>query len=196
MLDNLKNYNIILASNSPRRKELLEGLGIDFEVRTVKGVREDYPADLPLLDIAQYISAEKAAAYKEGMGKNDLLITADTIVIVGKQVIGKPKDKADACRMLRLLRDKTHQVVTGVCLTTKTVQRKFSVMTDVTFGPLDDEEIDAYVERFSPLDKAGAYGIQEWIGFIGVREISGSYYNVMGLPVQRIYQELKAFPSK
>lgn len=196
MLDNLKNYNIILASNSPRRKELLEGLGIDFEVRTVKGVREDYPADLPLLDIAQYISAEKATAYKEGMGKNDLLITADTIVIVGKQVIGKPKDKADACRMLRLLRDKTHQVVTGVCLTTKTVQRKFSVMTDVTFGPLDDEEIDAYVERFSPLDKAGAYGIQEWIGFIGVREISGSYYNVMGLPVQRIYQELKAFPSK
>lgn len=187
----MRHYNIILASNSPRRRELLKALEIDFEVRTLDGVRETYPEQLPLDDVALYIASEKADAYRALIGEDDLVITADTIVIVDGQVMGKPRDMEDARRMLRVLRDKTHEVVTGVCLTTREEQRRFKVSTLVTFGPLTDEEIEQYVERCRPLDKAGAYGIQEWIGYIGVKGIRGSYYNVMGLPVQRIYRELK-----
>ncbi|WP_308261644.1 Maf-like protein [Prevotella sp.] len=179
---------IILASNSPRRKELLGGLGVDFEVKVLKGVDESYPESLSAPDVAEYIAAEKAAAYT--VKDDELLITADTVVIVGRDILGKPADAADACGMLRELSGKTHQVVTGVCLTTSKEQRRFSVTTDVTFKQLSDAEINYYVDKYKPYDKAGAYGIQEWIGYIGVTALSGSYYNVMGFPVQRVYEEL------
>lgn len=179
---------IILASNSPRRKELLGGLGVDFEVKVLEGVDESYPESLPATDVAEYIAAEKAAAYT--VKDDELLITADTVVIVGRDILGKPADAADACGMLRELSGKTHQVVTGVCLTTSKEQRRFSVTTDVTFKQLSDAEINYYVDKYKPYDKAGAYGIQEWIGYIGVTALSGSYYNVMGFPVQRVYEEL------
>ena len=179
---------IILASNSPRRKELLGGLGVDFEVKVLNGVDESYPDTLPAKDVAEYIATEKAAAYT--VQEDELLITADTVVIVGQDILGKPKDAADACRMLRELSGKTHQVVTGVCLTTSQEQRRFSVTTDVTFKQLSDAEIEHYVDKYKPFDKAGAYGIQEWIGYIGVTALNGSYYNVMGFPVQRVYEEL------
>lgn len=179
---------IILASNSPRRKELLGGLGVDFEVKVLKGVDESYPESLPSTDVAEYIAAEKAAAYT--VKDDELLITADTVVIVGRDILGKPADAADACGMLRELSGKTHQVVTGVCLTTSKEQRRFSVTTDVTFKQLSDAEINYYVDKYKPYDMAGAYGIQEWIGYIGVTALSGSYYNVMGFPVQRVYEEL------
>lgn len=179
---------IILASNSPRRKELLGGLGVDFEVKVLNGVDESYPDTLPAKDVAEYIATEKAAAYT--VQEDELWITADTVVIVGQDILGKPKDAADACRMLRELSGKTHQVVTGVCLTTSKEQRRFSVTTDVTFKQLSDAEIEHYVDKYKPFDKAGAYGIQEWIGYIGVTALNGSYYNVMGFPVQRVYEEL------
>ena len=179
---------IILASNSPRRKELLGGLGVDFEVQVLNGVDESYPDTLPAKDGADYRATEKAAAYT--VQEDELLITADTVVIVGQDILGKPKDAADACRMLRELSGKTHQVVTGVCLTTSKEQRRFSVTTDVTFKQLSDAEIEHYVDKYKPFDKAGAYGIQGWIGYIGVTALNGSYYNVMGFPVQRVYEEL------
>ena len=190
MLENLKKYHIILASNSPRRRELLGGLGIPFEVKVLPDIEESYPVNLPVSLIAEYIAKEKANAYQKVMADNDLIITADTIVIVGDEVMGKPVDADDACRMLRKLSGVTHQVTTGVCLTTKHFQRQFSVTTDVTFKVLSDEEIHHYISVYKPFDKAGAYGIQEWIGHIGVTQLNGSYFNVMGLPVQRIYMEL------
>ncbi len=190
MLDNLKNYHIILASNSPRRRELLGGLGIDYEVRVLSDIDESYPATLPVADIAEFIAAKKADAYRATMADDELIITADTVVICGNEVMGKPTDEADACRMLRQLSGRVHHVTTGVCLTTSQQQRRFSVTTEVTFKQLSDEEINYYVTRYRPFDKAGAYGIQEWIGYIGCTGLNGSYYNVMGLPVQRIYQEL------
>ena len=191
MFEHLKNYHIILASNSPRRRELLGGLGIPFEVKVLPDISETYPDTLPVDETAQYIAVEKAAAYCDSMQSDDLVITADTVVICGDEVLGKPVDEADACRMLRLLSGRTHHVVTGVCLTTSRLQRSFSVKTDVTFKTLSDEEISYYVNTYQPMDKAGAYGIQEWIGYIGVTGLQGSYFNVMGLPVQRIYEELK-----
>ena len=193
MLDNLKNYHIILASNSPRRRELLGGLGIDYEVRVLSDIDESYPATLPVADIAEFIAAKKADAYRATMADDELIITADTVVICGNEVMGKPTDEADACRMLRQLSGRVHHVTTGVCLTTSQQQRRFSVTTEVTFKQLSDEEISYYVTRYRPFDKAGAYGIQEWIGYIGCTGLNGSYYNVMGLPVQRIYQELLKF---
>lgn len=188
-------YHIILASNSPRRKELLGGLGIDFEVRIIEGIDESYPADLPTAEVAEYISHKKAAPYLAQMAADELVITADTIVVLGTQVMGKPHDEADACRMLRALSGQTHQVITGVTLTTLQRQQSFSVTTDVTFKPLTDDEIHHYVTHYRPFDKAGAYGIQEWIGYIGVTSLRGSYFNVMGLPVQRIYEALKDFAN-
>lgn len=179
---------IILASNSPRRKELLGGLGVDFEVKVMKGVDEAYPETLPAKDVAEYISREKASVYD--VADDELVITADTVVIVGDDILGKPKDADDAHRMLREISGRTHQVVTGVCLTTAKEQRSFSVVTDVTFKQLSEEEIDFYIRNHRPYDKAGAYGIQEWIGYIGVTGLNGSYYNVMGFPVQRVYEEL------
>lgn len=187
------DYHVILASNSPRRKELLAGIDVAFDVRVQEGIDESYPASLPTKGIAEYISKKKAAAYRETMAADELVITADTVVILGDEVMGKPKDETDACRMLRELSGRTHQVITGVTLTTLDRQTSFSVETDVTFKKLSDEEISYYVEKYQPMDKAGAYGIQEWIGHIGVTGMSGSYFNVMGLPVQRIYEALKAF---
>lgn len=188
-----KDYHVILASNSPRRKELLRGLDIAFDVRVQPDIAEDYPADTVPADVAAYISREKANAYKDTIAENELVITADTVVIVGNEILGKPHDDAEAKQMLRKISGRKHQVVTGVCLTTTEKQRCFSVSTDVTFKNLKEEEIDYYIETYSPLDKAGAYGIQEWIGYIGVTALEGSYFNVMGLPVQRIWEELNRF---
>ena len=184
------DYKLVLASNSPRRKELLAGLGVPFEVRVLQDIDEDYPESLPVNEVARYIAKEKADAYRRVIAQDELIITADTVVIVGDEILGKPVDEADAVRMLRLLSGRTHQVTTGVCLLTAEKERCFDVTTDVTFKTLTDEEIHYYVDRYRPFDKAGAYGIQEWIGYIGVTGLNGSYYNVMGLPVQRIYQEL------
>lgn len=179
---------IILASNSPRRRELLGGLGVDFEVKVINGVDESYPPTLPADSVAEYIAAEKARAYTVADG--ELLITADTVVVVDGDILGKPKGRDGAIAMLHRLSGKTHHVVTGVCITTRSEQRRFSVSTGVAFRQLSDAEIEYYVDRYKPFDKAGAYGIQEWIGYIGVTSINGSYYNVMGFPVQRVYEEL------
>ena len=187
----MDNFKYVLASNSPRRKELLAGLGLDFEVRVIDGIDESYPSSLPASEVAQYIAEKKAAAYKPTLKADELIITADTVVIVGDDILGKPKDEADAVRMLRAISGRAHQVTTGVCLLTSGKQRSFSVTTDVTFKLLTDDEIHHYIKTYHPFAKAGAYGIQEWIGYIGVTGLHGSYYNVMGLPVQRIYTELQ-----
>ncbi len=187
---------IILASASPRRKELLAGLDLDFEVRLLPGIDESYPDDLPTTKISEYIAREKAAAYTGEIGDGELLLTADTIVVVDDEVLGKPSDEDDARRMLHMISGRTHQVITGVCLATRDETRSFSVETDVTFKTLSDSEIDYYIKQYRPFDKAGAYGIQEWIGYVGVESIRGSYFNVMGLPVQRIYNEIKKFSAK
>ena len=184
------SHKLILASNSPRRKELLAGLDVQFEVRVLKGIDESYPDTVPTAEIAEYIAQKKAAAYRETIAADELVITADTIVVLGDEVLGKPKDAADARRMLRELSGRTHQVITGVVLTTKERQEHFSVVSNVTFKTLEDSEIDYYVETYKPVDKAGAYGIQEWIGYVGVTRLEGSYFNVMGLPVQRIYEAM------
>ena len=186
-------YKLILASNSPRRKELLAGLGVPFEVRVLQDIDEHYPENLPVNEVARYIAKEKADAYRRIIAPDELIITADTVVIVGDEILGKPVDEADAVRMLKLLSGRTHQVTTGVCLLTAEKESCFDVTTDVTFKALSDDEIHYYVNHYRPFDKAGAYGIQEWIGYIGVTGLHGSYYNVMGLPVQRIYQELTKY---
>ena len=191
MLDNLKKYKVVLASNSPRRKELLSGLGIDYEVKTLPDIDESFPEGLTEVETATYIARAKADVYRNIMQPDELIITADTIVWLDGEVMGKPLDGEDARRMLRALSGKTHQVITGVCLMTIDSQKAFATVTDVTFCHLSEEEIDYYVERYRPMDKAGSYGIQEWIGFVGVESISGSYFNVMGLPIQRLYTELK-----
>ena len=191
MLENLNKYKIILASNSPRRKELLSGLGIRYEVKTLPDIDESFPEGLSEVETAAYIARAKADAYRGAMQADELIITADTIVWLDGEVMGKPCDEEDARRMLRALSGKTHQVITGVCLTTIESQKAFATVTDVTFASLSEEEITYYVEHYRPMDKAGSYGIQEWIGFVGVESISGSYFNVMGLPIQRLYTELK-----
>lgn len=188
-----ERYKVILASNSPRRRELLAGLGLQFEVRVLADIDENYPPTLPATQIAKYIAHKKAEANRAIMAKNEMIITADTIVVVDDMVMGKPADDADAIRMLSTLSGKTHKVITGVCITTLNKQTVFDVTTGVTFKTLTDEEINYYITHFHPTDKAGAYGIQEWIGYIGVTGLEGSYYNVMGLPVQRIYDELCEF---
>ena len=190
MLENLNKYKIILASNSPRRKELLSGLGVDYEVKTLPDVDESYPDGLSGEEIAKHIARGKAEAYRSLIQADELVITADTIVWLDGTVMGKPKDEEEAKDMLMRLSGKTHQVITGVCLTTASTQKTFATVTDVTFATLTDEEVDYYVTRYQPMDKAGSYGVQEWIGFVGVENLSGSYFNVMGLPIQRLYTEL------
>ncbi len=186
-----KNRKIVLASNSPRRRQILSALDIEFEVRVKDGIDESYPAGMRADDIAEYISMKKSHAYT--IADDELLITADTIVVLGGDVLGKPKDAEDAKRMLSMLSGKTHRVITGCCLRTTAKEKHFSAVSDVTFAVLSAAETDYYVEKYKPFDKAGAYGIQEWIGCVGVASISGSYFNVMGLPVQRIYEALKEF---
>lgn len=194
MLDNLNNYRIFLASNSPRRKELLQRLGLRFQVRTLVGIDETYPADLPIEDVAHYLACKKAQTYVPMLQPNDLIITADTIVWLNNQIFGKPHDEAHAKDMLRMLSGQTHNVSTGVCVLTNSGSQSFATTSRVTFACLTEEEIDAYVTHHLPLDKAGAYGIQDWIGLIAVEHIDGSYFNVMGLPVQRLYTLLKTIP--
>ena len=182
---------IVLASNSPRRRELLGALEVDFEVRTLDGIKESYPQGLTMTGIPEHISSQKAMAY--ALADDELLITADTIVYLDGEVLGKPANAKEACAMLRKLSGKTHQVITGVTLRTVDRSHTFSCVTEVTFAQLAEEQIMHYVDNYAPFDKAGAYGIQEWIGYVGVTKINGSYYNVMGLPVQRLNQELTAF---
>lgn len=193
MLDNLKKYKIVLGSNSPRRRELLAGLDIDFEVRAIPDVDESYPVSLKPEDIPVYVARQKAETYKPMMAADELLITADTIVWTFEKIMGKPANRAEAVSMLFALSDHVHEVITGVCITTSTRKVDFSVASAVCFAKLSAQEVDYYIEKYRPYDKAGGYGIQEWIGYIGVEAINGSFYNVMGLPVQRLYQELKSF---
>lgn len=193
MLENLSKYNVLLASKSPRRRELLQQLRIPFKVISIGGVDESFPVDISPLDAAQYVSQKKAEAYREKISGNEMIITADTMVVVDDLIFGKPKDSAQATEMLKTLSGRTHQVVTGVTISTLERMRAFSVVTNVTFAPIDDDDIRYYIENFQPFDKAGAYGIQEWIGCIAVSSINGSYYNVMGLPVHRLYHELRKF---
>ena len=190
MLSNLTNFQIILGSQSPRRQELLNGLNIHFEVKVID-VEETYPSQLVGVDIPMYLAEKKADAFLDLMNENTLLITADTIVWHEGRVFGKPTDKADATRMLKALSGKTHQVITGVCISTLYKRKTFHVISEVRFARLIPEEIEYYLQNFEPYDKAGSYGVQEWIGYIGVEYIEGSYFNVMGLPIQRLYTELK-----
>ena len=190
LLQNIDKYKIILASQSPRRIELLGGLNIKFEVM-VLDVNEDFPAQMVGVDIPMYLAEKKANAYKHIMDEHTMIITADTIVWHEGKVLGKPVDETDARRMLRALSGKTHQVITGVCISTLQRRKVFHVISDVRFARLTEAEIEYYLHNFKPYDKAGSYGVQEWIGFVGVEHINGSYFNVMGLPVQRLYNELK-----
>lgn len=192
-LDKLKRYRIILASASPRRKELLSKLDIDFTVKILYDVDESFPASLPVVQVPQYISRKKADAYRQEMQENDMVITADTVVAVGRRILGKPKSAEEARAMLKLLSDRYHRVVTGVTIMTAKRTETFATVSRVRFTRLNDEEIDYYISKYKPFDKAGAYGIQEWIGMVGITELNGSYFNVMGLPVQRLYAKLKEF---
>jgi septum formation protein len=187
---------LILASNSPRRRELLAGLGYPYEVRVLKGIDESYPETLRGSEVAAHISRKKAEAYRTTMVEDEIIITADTIVCLDDKVLGKPSDEAEAMEMLHSLSGRTHQVYTGVTIVAADGDTTFVSRTDVTFAALTDEEIEHYVTHYRPMDKAGAYGIQEWIGYIGVEHIEGSYFNVMGLPVQRLYTELKKYLKK
>lgn len=193
VLENLNKYKVVLASNSPRRKELLQRLGVNFRIRTLLGVDESYPDTLCGEEVARYISNKKAEAYKASMGPDELLITADTIVCLDGSVLGKPYDEQGARDMLTRLSGRTHQVVTGVTVMTENRKESFSVTSHVTFARLTKDEIDYYVDNYLPFDKAGSYGIQEWIGLVAVEELRGSFFNVMGLPVQRLYNVLKSF---
>ena len=189
----LTDYRIILASNSPRRKELLSGIGVNYEFRMLPDIYESYPETVSADEVAGYLAEKKASAYLPELNDDELLITADTVVLLDSIVIGKPSDEADAIRMLQLLSGKTHKVITGVCLTSKKKQVVFSDTAYVTFGELSREEISYYVSNYKPYDKAGAYGVQEWIGYVAVEKIEGSYFNVMGLPIFKVYKELKQF---
>lgn len=190
MLNNLDSKNIILASKSPRRQELLKGLDINFTIE-VREVEELYPSNLAPEEVPVYLASLKAKAFEGDLRKDDVLITSDTIVILGTEILEKPKSPADAERMIAKMSGKTHTVVTGVCISTLNNQIIFSDHTAVTFAELSDEEIDYYVKKYKPFDKAGAYGVQEWIGYIAIEKLEGSYYNVMGLPLHKLYAALK-----
>lgn len=191
-----ERYRLILASNSPRRKALLAGIDLPFEVHTLPDIDESFPEEIPHESVAEFLACKKAAAYASQLKEDALLITADTVVLLHRKVIGKPRDKEEAVRMLQELSGETHRVITGVCLTTRRRQKSFSAVSNVTFGALSDEEIAYYVEKYAPLDKAGGYGVQEWIGYVAVKHIEGSYYNIMGLPIYQLYRELKIFAEK
>lgn len=194
VIDWLKDYDIILASGSPRRREIMAMTGLPFRVDTSVEVDESYPAGLPAEEVAEYLARKKCEAHARNLPERTLVIAADTVVIADGRILGKPAHEDEARRMLATLAGRTHTVVTGVAVATASGESSFSATTEVDFAPLSAEEIDYYVTRFRPLDKAGAYGIQEWIGAVGVEAIRGSFYNVMGLPVQRLYSMLKQGP--
>jgi septum formation protein len=184
--ERLKNYTIILASGSPRRQQFFTDLGLDFEIR-LKNIEEVFPETLIAEEITNYLAELKANTFEGELNEKDILVTSDTIVWHNKKALGKPKDYADAFQILKSLSNETHDVITSVCFKTTEKTITFHETTKVTFNPLSDEAIDYYIENFKPYDKAGAYGIQEWIGFIGVKKIEGSYANVMGLPVDKVF---------
>jgi len=192
MLHNLKDYQLILASQSPRRHQMLKELGLTFTIKT-KEVEEIYPKELEADKIPIYLAELKAVAFEADLGEKEIVITADTIVCVDDCILGKPADRAEAVKMLKALSNRKHQVISGVCILSKTKKVSFATTTQVHFKDLSDEEINYYIDNYKPYDKAGAYGIQEWIGFIGIDSIEGSYFNVVGLPIQRLYQELSIF---
>ena len=189
----ITDYKVILASNSPRREELLRGIDIDFEVKVLPDIDESYPESLNRKEIAEFVALKKANLYIPSLAPDELLITADTIVLLEGKVYGKPTNIDGAKEMLRTLSGKTHEVISGVCLTSIDKQISFSVTSEVEFGELTDDEIKYYVNHYSPFDKAGSYGVQEWIGYVAVKNINGSYYNIMGLPIHRLYRELIKF---
>lgn len=189
----VQNHRLVLASGSPRRKELLGALDLDFEIDSKTAFEELYPEDLPVEKVPLYLAEGKSQFFHRELAEDEILITADTVVIVDGKLLGKPHSKAEARQMLRALSAKSHEVLTAVVLRSREKKIAFTDSTKVCFASLSEEEIDYYIERYSPLDKAGAYGIQEWIGFAAITSIEGSFYNVMGLPVHRIYQELKNF---
>ena len=189
----ITDYKVLLASNSPRREELLRGLDIDFEIKVLPDIDESYPSDLPVEEVAEFLALKKASSYTSNLKDDELLITADTVVILNNIIYGKPTNKEEAKEMLCALSGKTHRVISGVCLASTKKQTSFSVSSDVEFSELTNDEIEYYIERYVPYDKAGSYGIQEWIGYIGVKHLSGSYFNIMGLPIQRLYREMKSF---
>lgn len=191
--DKLKEKRLLLASKSPRRRELLAGCGLEFEIAEGRNAEEVYPADMPLGEVAEYLSKLKSDAYADTLRAGDILITADTVVIAAGEILGKPHDREDAVRMLSTLSGSTHEVVTGVTLRSTDKAQSFSCHSKVTFREIAREEIEHYIDSFRPYDKAGAYGIQEWIGYVAISGIEGSFYNVMGLPVQRLYVELEKF---
>jgi septum formation protein len=192
MLNNLEDYQLILASQSPRRHQMLKELGLEFKIQT-KDVEEVYPDHLKGEEIPVYLAKLKAEAFVLDLNEKELVITADTIVCVDDMVLGKPNDRAEAVNMLKTLSGRSHQVISGVCLKSKEKEASFSCTTHVHFKELSLDEIDYYIDNYKPFDKAGAYGIQEWIGFVGIDGIEGSYFNVVGLPIQRLYQELNKF---
>ena len=185
------SFKIILASNSPRRKDLLTKMGVDFEVR-IKEINEDFPSDLSAKEVAEYLAKKKSNAYRDSVSKNELVITADTLVSSEDKILNKPETKEEARQMLEFLSNNTHEVITGVSLMTRENQLVFSVISKVTFGELSALDINKYVDSGLPMDKAGAYGIQDWIGTIAVTKIEGSYENIVGLPTQELYRQLKA----
>jgi len=189
-LENLKNKKIILASKSPRRKELLEGLNVDFEIK-VSDVEESFPSHLKNEEIAVYLAEKKANAMLSNLGIDTVIIAADTLVFLGDKILEKPKDEKAAFEMLNLLSGKKHQVISGVCVLTQNKKVCFYDITDVYFKELKEKEINFYIQKYKPFDKAGSYGIQEWIGFIGIEKISGSYFNVMGLPLFKLQEVLE-----
>jgi len=191
-LQNLEQYEIILASKSPRRQQLLSDLGLKFSVQSMD-VPEEFPEGLEMTEIPVFLAELKAEAFRPNLKKNQLVITADTIVWLDGKVLGKPVDYADGFKMLSGLSGKKHEVITGVCLLTSEKKVSFYALTDVWFKELSDEEIHYYLGQYRPYDKAGAYGIQEWIGYVGIYHIEGSFFNVMGLPVQSVYEHLKTF---
>ena len=191
--DKLKTYKVILASGSPRRIELLKGMGIEYTVELNGEVEESYPADMPVREVPAFLARLKSQAFGRPLAENELLITADTVVVCNNQLLGKPVDKNDAIRMLHLLSGNSHEVHTGVCVRTQAREHVFTVKSVVHFRVLSSDEIAYYIDDYKPFDKAGAYGVQEWIGYIGIEHIEGSYFNVMGLPTQQLYVELGGF---
>jgi septum formation protein len=189
----ITDYKVLLASNSPRREELLRGIDIDFEIKVLPDIDESYPTNLPNEEVAEYVALKKANSYTNRLKEDELMITADTVVLLDNKIYGKPTNKEEAKEMLQNLSGKTHRVISGVCLTSTAKQTSFSVASDVEFSTLTKQEIEYYINRYAPFDKAGSYGVQEWIGYIGVKHISGSYFNIMGLPIQRLYRELLSF---